>query len=114
MCPCDDHCGKALEVCECSDAAGYIKELTDLQAKGLTAKVIRDKFVEKYGPTVLASPPAKGFGLLVYVAPPLLVVAGFVAAVSLSRRWRRRSDKAPPISPADVKRAEEALKQWKS
>ncbi|OGH56615.1 MAG: hypothetical protein A3G34_09435 [Candidatus Lindowbacteria bacterium RIFCSPLOWO2_12_FULL_62_27] len=114
MCPCPDRCGKALEVCECSDAAGYIQELMDLRSRGLSREAVREKFVEKYGPSVLASPPAKGFGLVVYLLPPLAVLGGAVLAVGVARRWKRRPVGAPKVTDADLKRAEEAMKKWRS
>lgn len=113
MCPCPDLCGKALEVCECSDAAVYIKEISDMQAVGLSAQVIRDKFVEKYGPSVMASPPAEGFGLLAYAAPLAVVLMGVAVAAWTARKWSagRRAASAPP-SLADMKQAEEEIKKW--
>ncbi|MBI4178887.1 cytochrome c-type biogenesis protein CcmH [bacterium] len=117
MCPCPDLCGKALEVCECSDAAIYIKEIADFQAGGLSRTQIREKFVEKYGPTVLASPPARGFGLLAYVLPPLAVLAGAAIVVALARGWRRSQiaevARPKPLG-ADLKKAEEWLNKWNS
>lgn len=113
MCPCPDLCGKALESCECGDAAGYIKELADLQSAGLPAQAIQDKFVEKYGPTVLASPPAEGFGLAAYVLPPAALVLGIVVAVAVVRKWKRPDPPAVSITSEDLKRAEERLNRWK-
>lgn len=113
MCPCPDLCGKALEVCECGDAAGYIREIEEMKSKGMGVQVIREKFVEKYGPTVLASPPAKGFGLLVYVMPPLAVALGCGMVFLLVQKWRRPKDSNVRVSPADIRKAEEELKKWK-
>ncbi len=114
MCPCEDHCGKALEVCECGDAATYVKEIRDMQSKGFTAQAVRDKFVERYGPTVLASPPAHGFGLLVYILPPSAVFLGVLVVLALVRKWKQKKPAAPTFTPADLKKAEEQLKKWNS
>lgn len=116
MCPCPDACGKALEVCECGDAAGYVKEIRDMQADGLPLQSIRDRFVEKYGPTVLASPPAKGFGMVAYVMPPFAVLAGVLVVTFLILKWARRKRETPAvkISAGDIKEAEELIKKWNS
>lgn len=114
MCPCPDLCGKALQVCECSDAGEYIMEIKDMQAHGLSSQAIRDKLVEKYGPTVLASPPARGFGLLAYLLPPMALVLGIGIATALVKKWSRRTRPAQIVSPAELKQTEELLKKWKS
>lgn len=113
MCPCPDLCGKALEVCECSDAEGYIQEIRAFESAGLTPPQIREKFVEKYGPQVMASPPMEGFGLMAYVLPPLSVILGVIVVVALVSRWRRKPARAA-VSSAEMKRAEELLKKWNS
>ncbi len=115
MCPCGDNCGKALAVCECGDAAGYVKEIESMQVAGMSAQAIRDKFVARYGPSVLSTPPAHGFGMLAYVAPPASVLLGVVVVIILIRSWRRpaRGGSVPAVSAADVKKAEEMLKKWK-
>ena len=116
MCPCPDACGKALEVCECGDAAGYVKEIRDMQALGMPLQAIRDRFVEKYGPTVLASPPATGFGMMAYVMPPAAVLGGVLIATFLILKWARRKKGAPAvkINTGDIKEAEEMIKKWNS
>ena len=114
MCPCKDLCGKALEVCECSDAAGYIREIRDLESAGVSPQGIRDKFVEKYGPQVMASPPTGGFGLLAYVLPPLAVVFGVVVVLALVFRRRRGDVKLSQVNSGDIKKAEDILKKWNS
>lgn len=113
MCPCKDNCGKALEVCECGDADGYIKEIESMQSAGLSSEAIRDAFVAKYGQTVLAAPSAKGFGLVAYVAPVAVLVLGVGVVVAFVRR-RRKPAAAERISAADIKKAEEMVDKWKS
>jgi cytochrome c-type biogenesis protein CcmH len=51
-------------------------------------------FVQRYGDWVLLAPPARGFNLLLWLAPFGAVVAGLGLVVTLARRWRR-----PPASP---------------
>jgi len=71
-------------------------------AAGDSPAQVRDYFVEKYGPWILLAPPRRGFDLLVWVAPFVVLAIGFVAIVVVLRRWRR--DPAPaaasPLAPA--------------
>lgn len=113
MCPCPDNCGKALEVCECSDAPGYVKEIRAMESAGMTPQEIRDSFTAKYGQAALATPPATGFGLTAYAAPAAVLLVGVIASVWLIRRWRRPAARIE-VSAADTARAEEMLKKWKS
>jgi cytochrome c-type biogenesis protein CcmH len=69
-------------------------------AAGDTKSEIKRKLVADFGEQVLASPPKRGFNLLAWVLPPVVVVvAGAILAV-LAVRWSRRRDPAPLAEPA--------------
>ncbi len=77
--------------------------------EGKSADEIKAYFVSKYGEWVLLAPPAKGFGLLVWVLPYAVAVAGIVLVFVAIRRWAgkkgpRRSSTADPSLIARVKR----------
>ena len=59
-------------------------------AAGDTKSEIEDKLVAQFGEQVLASPPKKGFNLLVWVLPPVGVIAGALVLGGLAWRWSRR------------------------
>ena len=63
---------------------------------------VRDYFVEKYGPWILLAPPRRGFDLIVWVAPFVVLAIGLVAIVFVLRRWRRAPAPAAsaPLAPA--------------
>lgn len=45
---------------------------------GESEQEIFDYFTERYGESVLASPPTKGVRLIVWLAPPLVIIFGFL------------------------------------
>ena len=58
-------------------------------AAGESEAEIKAFFVERYGDSVLLSPPERGFNLLVWIVPVIgLAAAGLIAALAL-RRMRR-------------------------
>jgi cytochrome c-type biogenesis protein CcmH len=59
-------------------------------AAGKTPQQIKDYFVSKYGDWVLLAPPAKGFGLLAWVLPFVVLVAGLALGVLFLRSWTKR------------------------
>jgi len=64
-------------------------------AAGDTKSQIKAKLVAQFGPAVLASPPKKGFDLLVWVLPLAGLAAGAVALTWLAWRWSRRRGPEP-------------------
>ena len=70
-------------------------------AAGDTAKQIKDELVAQFGPAVLASPPKKGFDLLVWVLPLVGVAAGAAMLGLLAWRWSRKRGGAEPLEAAD-------------
>ena len=48
-------------------------------------------FVERYGESVLASPPRRGFNLLVWLVPPVALIVGGGVLYAVLRTMRRQS-----------------------
>lgn len=59
-------------------------------AQGQSPQEITDYFVSVYGRSVLAEPPTSGFGLAVWLMPPVALAAGVLALVFILRSMRRR------------------------
>ena len=81
-------------------------------ARGKTKEEIKDELVDIFGPTVLAVPEDKGFGLAAYWVPVLVGVLGLIAVVLVARRWRRPAPVAeagPEVRPEDTRRLEREL-----
>ena len=62
-------------------------ELTAAIASGLTDQQVLDGFAVKYGATVLAAPPTKGFDLVAWIAPFAVFAAALLGTILLIRRW---------------------------
>jgi cytochrome c-type biogenesis protein CcmH len=85
-------------------------------AAGSTPEEVRAYFVDKYGEWVLLAPPARGFGLVVWILPfAALAVGGLLVGRAL-RRWTRQPPGAgatpgapPPLDPSDRARLRAAL-----
>jgi len=95
----------------CATAQAELKEIDRRIERGESDDLILQDFVQEYGPTVLISPPAKGFDWLVWVMPVLLPVLAFILVWEVVRRWRRRAElepvtaSGPPVSPELLARA---------
>lgn len=75
-------------------------------AAGKTPQQIKDYFVSKYGDWVLLAPPAKGFGLLAWVLPFVVLIAGLALGLMFLRSWtkRKKTSEAKVIDPALLSR----------
>lgn len=84
-----------------SDLARQMRAVirTKLQAGESDAQIIA-YFVERYGDSVLTEPPRRGFGLLVWTAPVVVLLGGGLLLWRLSQGWLRRR-RLPAFAVAD-------------
>lgn len=86
-----------------------LQELRDRIARGESDDLILQSFVQEYGQTVLAQPPAKGFNILVWILPIVLPVVALIAVWGVVQRWRERAALqpagGPPVDAALLSRA---------
>ena len=68
--------------------------------QGKTRAEVLDYFVQRYGEWILLAPPKRGFNLVVWVLPFLLLPVGAVAVYVGTRRWVR--NRQAPASPSTV------------
>jgi cytochrome c-type biogenesis protein CcmH len=82
---------------------------------GQSDESIVSRFAEKYGLTVLSSPPAAGFNLTAWIAPFLALAIGALLVVYFVRQFRSRW-RAVPAADVDVakyqQKVEEELKKF--
>ncbi len=74
----------------------------DRLGQGWTEQQIKDHFVESYGDSVLLSPPARGFSLLIWILPPVGVAAAAAAAAFAIRSMRRGREPAEVLTGTEL------------
>lgn len=91
ICPCS--CGEILSGCVCETGKTMQGFVSDELKAGKSGEQITASLVTKYGEVILGAPKAEGFNLIVWVAPFLATLVGFLIAAFVLRRWvRRRSE----------------------
>jgi cytochrome c-type biogenesis protein CcmH len=79
-----------------SEMAQQMRDVVREQLRaGKTPQEVKDFFVSKYGEWVLLAPTTKGFSLLVWVLPFVVLVLGIALALWLLRRWS--ANKTKPV-----------------
>ncbi len=107
-----------LDVCP-TEACRQWRDLIRQQlSQGWSEDRIKQYFVDQYGARGLAEPPATGLNWLVYVLPPLIILAGAVLLLRAMRTWTKPAAETPESAskeeaPEDkyITRLEEELKK---
>ena len=81
--------------------------IREQQAAGRTDREIIRFFVERYGDTILYAPPRRGFSLLAWWVPVIVLLVGAAGAVGFWRQRQRSGPAAPsptalPVSPQEA------------
>jgi cytochrome c-type biogenesis protein CcmH len=108
MCICG--CNQILLECNhvgCPASDGMRNELLAAVSRGDSDSLVEQSFVQKYGPTVLAAPTAKGFDRAAYIIPFAALFFGFGLVVLVVRAWKNRptpalADGLRPIRGAEL------------
>src|ERR1700728_1154410 len=111
MCICG--CNQILLECNhvgCPDSDGMRNELMAAVSRGDSDSLVEQSFVQKYGPTVLAAPTAKGFDRAAYIVPFVALFFGFGLVVLIVRGWKNRpapafADGLPPVRAAELEKS---------
>jgi cytochrome c-type biogenesis protein CcmH len=110
-----------LDVCP-TEACRQWRDLIRQQlSDGWSEAQIQQYFVEQYGARVLAEPPRTGLNWLIYVLPPLIILAGVILLIRSFSSWRSPASEpasgGPPDKPSTaapdeyVRRLEDELKK---
>ena len=106
-----------LDVCPTQACAQWRELIRQRLGEGWTEQQIKDYFVQQYGDRVLAEPPRTGLNWLVYVIPPIIVLAGAFIVFRVLQTWKANTpqldsaDAPPTINDDYVRRLEEELKR---
>ena len=109
-----------LDVCPTEACKEWREEIRSMLADGKSEDEIKQHFVDYYGARVLSEPPRTGFNWLIYVVPPIVIVAGIFVLFRAFRAWSQPSETgadtsededAPEIDDDYVARMEEELKK---
>jgi cytochrome c-type biogenesis protein CcmH/NrfF len=88
ICPCS--CGEVLSGCTCDTGISLKGYVADEIKAGKGKEAIEAALVAKYGEVILGAPKAKGFNLIVWVAPFIATAFGFGIASLVLARWVQR------------------------
>jgi len=100
MCVCG--CNQILGSCNhvgCSYSHEMMKEVEDRITRNEPDDLTLQAFVQEYGPTVLSSPPAKGFNRIAWIAPIVFPLVALVVLWDVVRRWKRKGAVATAAGP---------------
>lgn len=78
-----------LDVCPTQACEEWRALIRDLLAEGKTEQEIKDYFVRQYGDRVLETPPPRGLNWLVYIIPPIAILAGAYILYRAFRAWKQ-------------------------
>lgn len=97
-----------------SELAQEMRQLIREQLQqGKTPGEVLDYFVARYGEWILLAPPKRGFNLVIWLFPVVLVPAGIVVVYLAARRWVRRGAARPSavsrVDPASAARLKHEL-----
>jgi cytochrome c-type biogenesis protein CcmH len=85
-----------LDVCP-TEACRQWRELIRQQlSEGWSESRIQQYFVDQYGARVLSEPPRTGLNWLVYILPPLIILAGVIMLIRSFQSWREPAEAGAP------------------
>ena len=77
-----------LDVCPTQACAQWRDLIREKLSQGWSEDQIKTYFVDQYGDRVLATPPARGLNWLVYIIPPIAILAGAFILFRAFQTWR--------------------------
>lgn len=87
-----------LDVCPTDACKDWREQIRVMLSEGKSEDEILQYFEDQYGARVLAEPPKKGFYWLIYLLPPVLILAGAIVLFRSLKEWTRPKA-ASSISP---------------
>jgi len=78
-----------LDVCPTEACRQWRALIRQMISEGRTEAEIKQYFVENYGARVLGAPPATGLNWLVYIIPPVIILAGALFLLRALKEWTK-------------------------
>jgi cytochrome c-type biogenesis protein CcmH len=102
-CDCGCH-PQSLKDCACGYAAekrDSVREMmtADASGGGMSGDAVIAKFIAEFGEQIRISPPARGFNLVVWLGPLIVLALSLPAMIMLLRRWKAMH---PVPAPSDI------------
>jgi cytochrome c-type biogenesis protein CcmH len=114
------YCGcntQSVAECTCGVAAKSRREILANLEEGASEEDVVNDWVERFGARILLEPPRKGFNLLGWFLPSVVLLATSLILVLVMRRWQARSAGAAaareeaPSDPRYLERLERELQE---
>ena len=90
-CQCGTCPMRPIGTCGCGFADGMLARLSAETAAGKSDAEIMAIFAADYGPGIQIKPESRGFGLLAWLAPTMLLMVGSVVTAAVIARWREQA-----------------------
>lgn len=104
-------CKNTVATCQmlgCHYTAPARAKITAMHKAGADDEAIVADFVKREGKKALAAPPAEGFGIMAWLAPPFMALAGAGLIAWFIRRHRKP---APELNEGDVAKYQQAAER---
>ncbi len=107
--------GVTLHDCPSQAALDLRARIADWAAAGWTRARIMERLEDEYGPSIRATPPTEGGGIVAWLLPAFALACGAATATFLARRWTRRRAEVPStqISAEERERVELELRTFR-
>ncbi len=88
------------------------QDIRERLRQGMTPEQIKDAYVAQFGEQILAAPPTRGFHMIAYILPPLILAIGLFILVLFLRRFKKHPEPTPAkLDPGVVTQIELELQQ---
>jgi cytochrome c-type biogenesis protein CcmH len=107
-------CKNTVATCQmlgCHYTAPARVKISEMVKAGKTDDEIVADFVKREGKKALAEPPAEGFDVTAWLAPPLVALAGFGFMAWFIRRNRKPTAPEPELAPGEVDKYQQAAER---
>lgn len=104
LCDCGCHPQSVAE-CTCGRAAEMRADIQAMVDRGMSGDAVIADYVARYGDKIRIAPTARGFNLLAWLGPLVVLLLGLVGVAWLARRLSRAAGRSESVSapgpPAD-------------